>query len=83
MDIKKLIIEVKLKVWVLLYALKDNDTPWYAKLLVGFTVGYAFSPIDLIPDFIPILGVLDDALILPLLVWLSWRMIPKEVLTRC
>lgn len=83
MDIIKLIKEIKQKIFTLLYALKDHDTPWYAKLVAGFTVAYAFSPIDLIPDFIPILGYLDDAVILPLLVWLCWRLIPKAVLARC
>jgi len=64
-------------------ALKAQDTPFGAKLLAALTVGYALSPVDLIPDFIPVLGYLDDLLILPLLIALTIRLIPKEVWTRC
>ena len=60
-------------------ALKDKETPWYAKLLAAITVGYALSPIDLIPDFIPVLGYLDDIMILPTLVVLTVKMIPQNV----
>ncbi len=63
-------------------ALKDKKTPWYAKMLAGLTVCYALSPIDLIPDFIPVLGYLDDLLILPGLVALTVKCIPKEVWAR-
>lgn len=59
-------------------ALKAKQTPWYAKALAAFVVVYALSPIDLIPDFIPVLGYLDDVLILPLLITLTIRCIPKE-----
>ena len=51
--------------------MKKKETPIYAKVIVGITIGYALSPIDLIPDFIPILGYIDDMIILPLLIWLS------------
>ncbi len=64
-------------------ALKDRRTPWYAKILGGLTVIYALSPIDLIPDFIPFLGYLDDLIILPLLVALTVKFIPKDVFTDC
>lgn len=60
-------------------ALTDRQTPLYAKAAAGLTVAYALSPIDLIPDFIPILGYVDDILILPLLVWLTVRLIPEQV----
>ena len=63
----------------MLLALKDRRTPWYAKVFAALTVVYAFSPIDLIPDFIPILGYLDDLVILPLLVALTVKLIPKEL----
>jgi len=58
-------------------------TPWYAKALAMFVVAYALSPIDLIPDFIPVLGFVDDALLLPGLIWLVIRLLPPEVLTEC
>ena len=60
-------------------ALKDKNTPWYAKLFAALTVAYALSPIDLIPDFIPVLGYLDDLIILPSLVALTVKFIPEDV----
>lgn len=64
-------------------ALRDRETPRIAKILAALTVGYALSPIDLIPDFIPVLGYLDDLLLLPALVALTVRLIPKDVWARC
>jgi uncharacterized membrane protein YkvA (DUF1232 family) len=61
-------------------AARDPRTPWYAKALVFFVVAHTFSPIDLIPDFIPVLGYLDDLIITPGGLWLAVRMIPPEVL---
>jgi len=55
----------------LYYAARDPRTPWYAKLLAGAIVAYALSPIDLIPDFIPVLGLVDDLLLLPAAIWLA------------
>ena len=66
----------------LFLALKDPQTPFAAKFLSGLTVVYALSPIDLIPDFIPVLGYLDDVLLLPLLVALTVKLLPPEVLAR-
>ena len=63
-------------------AMKDGDTPFSAKLLAGLTVGYALSPIDLIPDFIPVLGYLDDVVIVPALIALTIKKIPAEVWER-
>ena len=63
-------------------ALKEKRTPWYAKIIAAVVVVYALSPIDLIPDFIPVLGYLDDLLLLPLLVALTVKFIPKDVLER-
>ena len=60
-------------------ALKDHKTPWYAKVFAGLTVAYALSPVDLIPDFVPVLGYLDDLILLPLLVALTVKFIPAEV----
>lgn len=65
------------------FASKHPGTPWYAKALGVFVVGYALSPIDLIPDFIPILGYVDDVLLLPVLIWLAVRMIPESTLLEC
>jgi uncharacterized membrane protein YkvA (DUF1232 family) len=61
-------------------AAKDPRTPWYAKALVFFVVAHTFSPIDLIPDFIPVLGYLDDLIITPGGLWLAVRLIPPDVL---
>jgi uncharacterized membrane protein YkvA (DUF1232 family) len=65
------------------FAGKNPATPWHAKALGLFVVAYALSPIDLIPDFIPVLGWLDDVLLLPGLIWLAIRLLPKEVLSDC
>ena len=64
----------------LLLACRDERTPWYAKLAAGLVVAYAFSPIDLIPDFIPVLGLLDDLVIVPFAVVLVRQLIPADVL---
>jgi uncharacterized membrane protein YkvA (DUF1232 family) len=65
------------------FAGKNPRTPWYAKALGLFVVAYALSPIDLIPDFIPVLGYVDDVLLLPILVWLAVKLLPPEVLAEC
>jgi uncharacterized membrane protein YkvA (DUF1232 family) len=67
----------------LFLAFKRKDTPLLAKIIVGVTVCYALSPIDLIPDFIPVLGFLDDVLLLPLLIALAIKLIPKNILDEC
>ena len=64
-------------------ALKRKETPVIAKVIAALAVAYALSPIDLIPDFIPVIGFLDDALILPGLVALTVKMIPPEVFAEC
>ena len=64
-------------------ALKHPKTPWYAKVMAALTVAYALSPIDLVPDFVPVLGYLDDVLILPAMVVLTVKFIPKEVYREC
>ena len=68
--------KLKLEVIALWFAYRHPDTPWYAKLVAALVVGYAFSPIDLIPDFIPILGLLDDAILVPLGIWIALKLIP-------
>jgi uncharacterized membrane protein YkvA (DUF1232 family) len=64
-------------------ACRDSRTPWYAKLVVGLVVAYALSPIDLIPDPIPVLGYLDDLILLPLGILLSRKLIPADVMEHC
>ncbi|WP_161890408.1 YkvA family protein [Pontibacter russatus] len=77
---KETVRKLKEDVYTLYLASKDPRVPFAAKVVLVITVAYAFSPIDLIPDFIPILGYLDDLLILPLGIWLSIRLIPEPVL---
>lgn len=72
--------EIKSNIIALFIAIKKPETPWYAKLIAKITIIYALSPIDLIPDFIPVLGYLDDIILLPLLISLSIKLIPKEVM---
>jgi uncharacterized membrane protein YkvA (DUF1232 family) len=72
--------ELKSEAQVLLIAYRDPRTPLSAKILIGLTVGYLLSPIDLIPDFIPVLGVLDDLIIVPLLITISIKLIPEKIL---
>lgn len=60
-------------------AYRDPRTPWYARLFAALVVGYAFSPVDLIPDFVPVLGYLDDLVLVPLGALLALKMIPPEV----
>jgi len=88
-DLKKW---AKVKAWterlrreirVLYLAYRHPGTPAYAKAWVACVVAYAISPIDLIPDFIPVLGYLDDLVLLPLGIWLAVRMIPADVLAEC
>jgi uncharacterized membrane protein YkvA (DUF1232 family) len=64
-------------------AYKDPRVPWYARAFAACVVGYAFSPIDLIPDPIPVLGYLDDLVLIPLGIALALRMIPPEVMVEC
>ena len=71
---------LKRQTLVVYFAARDPRAPWFARLLALAVAAYALSPIDLIPDFIPILGYLDDLLILPLGIWLSIRLIPEPVL---
>ncbi len=71
---------LKIDTLALWFAYKDHRTPWYAKLFSILIVGYAFSPIDLIPDFIPFFGYLDDAIIVPFGIIIAIKLIPKNVL---
>ena len=71
---------VKRDAMTLWFARRDPRTPWAAKALAVVVVAYALSPIDLIPDFIPVIGYLDDLILLPGLIWLALRLLPPEVL---
>ncbi len=75
--------QLKVETYALYLACKDPRVPWYAKAFVALVVGYALSPIDLIPDFIPVLGYLDDLVLVPLGITLALRMIPKTILDEC
>jgi uncharacterized membrane protein YkvA (DUF1232 family) len=72
--------QLKIEVYALYLAYRDPRTPWYARIFAAVVVGYAFSPIDLIPDPIPILGYLDDLVLIPLGAFLAVKMIPAEVM---
>ncbi len=74
---------LKKEVRTLYIASKRPDVPLLAKLLIFVVVGYALSPVDLIPDFIPVLGYLDDLVLIPLGIWLVLRMIPVNILDEC
>lgn len=81
--IKERAQKLKSDIPALFLALKHKRTPWYAKLLAAIIVVYALSPIDLIPDFVPVLGYLDDVLLLPTMVWLTIKLIPDDVFSEC
>ena len=74
---------LKQETYAVYLAYRDPRVPWYAKVAAACVVGYAFSPIDLIPDFIPILGYLDDLVLIPLGVLLVLKMIPPSVMAEC
>jgi len=74
---------LKKETYALYLVYRNPLTPWYAKVLTGIIVAYAFSPIDLIPDFIPILGYLDDLILIPLGIALVIKMIPQGIMNEC
>ncbi|MEG4809567.1 YkvA family protein [Microcoleus sp. F8-D3] len=82
-SLKQAARRLKKETYAVYLASTDQRVPWYARILAGLTVAYAFSPIDLIPDFIPILGYLDDLIIVPVGIWLVLKMIPPQVLADC
>jgi len=75
--------ELKKEVYALYLAYHHPRTPWYAKVLAALIIGYALSPIDFIPDFIPVLGYLDDLIIIPAGIALLIKIIPKDILEEC
>jgi uncharacterized membrane protein YkvA (DUF1232 family) len=86
MDIKSWKIkskQLKSEIYALYLAYRHPGTPWYAKFLAALIIGYASSPIDLIPDFIPVIGYLDDLIIVPLGIALLIKIIPRDILEEC
>lgn len=75
--------QVKIDLIALSLAARDPRTPWYAKLIVAGCVAYALSPVDLVPDFIPVIGLVDDLIFIPIALALAIRFIPGEVLADC
>jgi uncharacterized membrane protein YkvA (DUF1232 family) len=75
--------QLKQETYAIYLAYRDPRTPWYARLFAICVVGYAFSPIDLIPDPIPVLGYLDDLILVPLGIALALRLIPPQILADC
>jgi len=80
MNLKEKANAIKIYIPALFIAMKKKETPITARIVAGITVGYALSPIDVIPDFIPVLGYLDDIIILPLLAAWAIKLIPKEIM---
>jgi uncharacterized membrane protein YkvA (DUF1232 family) len=74
---------LKIELLALYLAYRHPKTPWYAKVCMAIVLGYAISPIDLIPDFIPVLGYLDDLIIIPAGIYLTVRMVPRGVMQEC
>ena len=82
MNLKERAKKLKTDIPAIFLALKDKETPIIAKIFAGITVAYALSPIDLIPDFIPVLGYLDDVILLPAFVALTIKFIPNDILEK-
>ena len=82
-ELKQRARHLKAETFALYLAARDPRTPWYAKLIVAGIVAYAFSPIDLIPDFVPVLGYLDDLILIPMGITLAIKLIPDSVLAEC
>lgn len=74
---------IKRDTYALYLACRDSRVPWYAKVVAACVVAYAFSPIDLVPDFVPVLGYLDDVIIVPLGILLALRLVPPAVMVEC
>ena len=72
--------QLKRQTLTLYYAVRDPRTPWHAKLVAGLVVAYVISPIDLIPDFVPVVGYLDDVIIIAAGLWLALKLIPAAVM---
>ena len=82
-DLRAVARRIKRDGVTLWFACRDPRTPWWIKALAGLVVAYALSPIDLVPDFIPVLGYLEDVVLLPGLIWLVVRLMPEAVRADC
>lgn len=82
-ELKQRALHLRAETFALYLAARDPRTPWYAKLLVAGIVAYAFSPIDLIPDFVPVLGYMDDLILIPIGITLAIRLVPHQVWAEC
>lgn len=82
-ELKQRARHLKAETFALYLAARDPRTPWYVKLLVAGIVAYALSPIDLIPDFVPVLGYLDDLILIPIGIALAIKLVPHQVLAEC
>lgn len=83
MNLKQRAKQLKLDIPAVFIALKKKETPFIAKVFAGITIVYALSPIDLIPDFIPVIGLLDDIILLPLFVAITIKCIPEPIFQQC
>lgn len=83
MNLKAKAKQLKTDIPAVMIALKHKDTPIIAKILSAITIIYALSPLDLIPDFIPVLGYLDDVILLPLFITLTIKLIPNDIFKAC
>lgn len=83
MDLKERAKKLKSDIPAIFIALKKKETPIVAKLFAGITIGYALSPIDFIPDFIPVIGLLDDIILVPIFAALTIKFIPEEIFNQC
>ena len=81
--LKNAVTRAKIELHAVYLACGHERTPWYAKIFAGAVLAYAASPIDLIPDFIPVAGYLDDLIIVTLGLWLALKMIPRDVMAEC
>jgi len=83
MNLKERAKKLKTDIPAVFIALRKKETPLAAKIIAGITIGYALSPIDIIPDFIPVLGLLDDLIILPALISITIKLIPENIFKEC
>jgi uncharacterized membrane protein YkvA (DUF1232 family) len=82
-SLKRWARRLKHELYALYLAYRDPRVPWYARLFAAGVVAYAFSPIDLIPDFVPVLGYLDDLVLVPLGIWVALKLVPADVMAEC
>ena len=83
MNLKDRSRQFKVDIPAVFIAMRKKETPILAKIIAGITIGYALSPIDLIPDFVPVLGYLDDLIILPVLISITIKLIPQDIFAQC